>query len=406
MAAIVAVSLVVIFAPAGADAPAPGQPDYGHTQCNLNSAGRCTVPHRLGVVPDAILLTANTPDSFNGFTLNTVRDSWTATSFELRAMYNQNTPKTSGTIWFSYVAYPPSSPPPTTTTVPPTTTTTTTTAVPTTTTTTTTPPAPGGYPNVSNTGVPAGTVFAQTVNGNWMVTQNGTSIDAWHITGVLEIAAQNVTITRSQIDGGVQNFRAPNSSYTLTDSTVGPAFGCAWGVTVWGNNYTALRVRSRNMDNGFSTDSGNLTIRDTFSTTCSPDSSAHADGFETCCDINASYPNITLDHNTFDQRSASSATAPIDLAEALHVTNVRVTNNLVAGGAYSMYLENYTAPSPSTPKWVIAGNKFVNGSWAFDAVTTNNTCGNLDWGSGNDWVTVDSNYNITGTVRANEPCTP
>lgn len=388
--------LAAAFIPAGASGPVQ-LVDYGSVSCPLDSGGRCTVQHNLGVVPAAVVVSPNTPPGWNGFMLNTIRDSFTATSFQVRAMTTASQPKNGGVIWLSYVAYASGTPP--TTTAPPSTTTTT---VPPTTTTTTTPPATGDYPNASNTGVPAGTVFGTTISGNYTATQDGAVLDAWHITGVLEIAAQNVTVTRSQVDGGVQNFRTPSSSFTLTDTTVGPPSGCSWGVTVWGNNYTALRVHSRNMDNGFSTDSGNLTIRDSYSTTCSPDSSAHADGFETCCDINAQYPNITLDHNTFDQRGATSATAPIDLAEALHVTNVRVTNNLVAGGAYSMYLENYTPSS----KWVVAGNKWVNNSWTFGPLTTNDTCGNMAWGTGNDLVTIDTNYRINNTVQSNMACIP
>jgi hypothetical protein len=357
------------------------------------------VPHLLGVVPDAIILTANTPDSFNGFSLNTVRDSWTATSFELRAMYSQGTPKAGGTIWFSYVAYPPSSPPPTTTTVPPTTTTTTTTVAPTTTTTTTTPPVPGGYPNASNTGVPSGVVFVNTVNGNWRVDTDGTTIDRWHITGVLEIYGQNVTVTNSQIDGGVQNFRAPNSSFTLTDSTVGPE-SCDWGSSVYGHHFSVLRVKSRNMVNSFTMTASGAAVQDSFATACSPGDS-HSDGFETCCDINATYDGITLVHNTIDIRQASSATAPIDLDVALHQLHVTVTDNLIAGGAYTMYLYNPTAVTTATPKWLVAGNKWVDGAWAFGPLTVRgNTCPNIDWGSGNELVTADSNYAITGTRGA------
>jgi hypothetical protein len=260
------------------------------------------------------------------------------------------------------------------------------------------------YPSPSCAGrLTGGNTFANTVS-SYTASTTGQVIDNWHITGDLTVDAPNVTIKNSQIDGGVQNFRNSSSSFTLTDSTVGPASGCVGGVTVWGNNFTVLRVYSRNMENGISTEFGNVTVRDTYSTTCSPDSSAHADGFETCCDINAQIPNITLDHNTFEQRGATSATAPIDLAEALHVTNVQVTNNMVAGGAWSMYLENYTAPSPSTPKWVISGNKWVNNTWAFGAVQTSNTCNNLDWRLGNDFVTVDANYNILSTVQSNTPC--
>lgn len=389
-----AASAVLVAALVQSSAAGPGaDTSRGTAACRTDSAGYCTVNHSFGQAPASAVLTPVYYPSTRPFFMGLATTGNTVNQLRVRAMFGSGNPVSNLDIEFSYDLAEGAPAPTTTTVVQPTSTTTTTPPV---TTTTTTPPAPGGFPTPATAGVPAGTVFSTVVSGNHRVDASDTVIDGWHITGVLEVYGRNVTVRNSRIDGGVQNFRAPSSSFTLTDSTVGPQSGCSWGVTVWGSNYTALRVHSRNMENGFSTPAGNLTIRDSYSTTCSPDSSAHADGFETCCDINAQYPAIVLDHNTIDQRGASSATAPIDLAEALHVLGAVITNNLVAGGAYSMYLEAYT-PSP---KWTVAGNKWVDGAWAFGPLTTDGTCGNIDWGTGNDIVTVDSEYRITSTVRA------
>jgi hypothetical protein len=100
--------------------------DIGTASCFTDGAGQCTVKHRLGVIPDAVLVSANTPNNFNGFMLNTQQGSFTATTFTIRAMFNQSTPKTNSTVWFTYHAYSAGTtpPPPTTTVVPPPTTTT------------------------------------------------------------------------------------------------------------------------------------------------------------------------------------------------------------------------------------------------------------------------------------------
>ena len=101
--------------------------------CLTDGNGVCTVTHSLGKVPDAIVVSPNTPSPNNAFMLNTVLGSYTATTFQVRAMFNQTTPKTFGQIWFTYAAYgsptaPPTTtpqttttetPPPTTSTVPP-----------------------------------------------------------------------------------------------------------------------------------------------------------------------------------------------------------------------------------------------------------------------------------------------
>jgi hypothetical protein len=104
------------------------------------------------------VVSANTPGAFNGFMVNTVRDSYTATTFKVRAMFAPSQPKSGGQIWIAYVAsagmkQPPASsdtptPTPTPTTTVPTTssppsTVPTTTVPPTTPPTTTTPPPAG-----------------------------------------------------------------------------------------------------------------------------------------------------------------------------------------------------------------------------------------------------------------------
>ncbi|WP_285480478.1 hypothetical protein [Amycolatopsis sp. NBRC 101858] len=94
--------------------------------CVTDGNGFCTVTHSLGKVPEAVVVSPNTPSAFNGFVLNTVLGSATATTFQVRAMFSQTTPKAFGQIWFTYAAYGSAAPPTTTpqTTPPPTTTTT------------------------------------------------------------------------------------------------------------------------------------------------------------------------------------------------------------------------------------------------------------------------------------------
>jgi hypothetical protein len=125
----------VVFAGASAavgPSPAPIV-QAAQATCVTDGNGFCTVTHSLGKVPEAVVVSPNTPSAFNGFVLNTVLGSYTATTFQVRAMFTQTTPKAFGQIWFTYAAYgsaaPPTTPttlsetPPTSTTSPPTTTT-------------------------------------------------------------------------------------------------------------------------------------------------------------------------------------------------------------------------------------------------------------------------------------------
>ncbi|UOX89849.1 hypothetical protein MUY14_04210 [Amycolatopsis sp. FBCC-B4732] len=139
--ALVVTAGAVAFAGASAavgPAPAPTV-QAAQATCVTDGNGFCTVTHTLGKVPEAVVVSANTPGPFNAFMLNTVQGSFTATTFQVRAMFTQTAPKTFGQIWFTYAAYGAAAAPPTTTPKPPTTT-----APPTTTpiTTPTEPPTP------------------------------------------------------------------------------------------------------------------------------------------------------------------------------------------------------------------------------------------------------------------------
>ncbi|AUI57311.1 hypothetical protein [Amycolatopsis sp. BJA-103] len=136
--AVAAAAGTVFAGTSGAVGPSPAPSvQAAETSCVTDGAGMCTVPHALGAVPAAVVVSANTPGQFNAYMLNTVQGSYTATTFQVRAMFNQTTPKAGGAIWFSFAAYGGPVSPPTTPTPTPT-------AVPTTPTYPPTPPTPPG----------------------------------------------------------------------------------------------------------------------------------------------------------------------------------------------------------------------------------------------------------------------
>ncbi|MGW5742631.1 hypothetical protein [Amycolatopsis sp. NPDC003861] len=105
-AAVVTAGAVVFAGASAAVGPSPAPiVQAAQATCVTDGGGFCTVPHSLGKVPEAVVVSANTPNPYNGFMLNTVQGSFTATTFQVRAMFSQTTPKTFGQIWFSYAAY-------------------------------------------------------------------------------------------------------------------------------------------------------------------------------------------------------------------------------------------------------------------------------------------------------------
>ncbi len=96
---------------AGASAAAGPSPaplvQAAMASCVTDSSGYCTVQHYLGLVPEAIIVSPVTPAGASSYLLSTVQTSYTPTTFRVRAMASQTTPKAAGQIWFSYAAYVP-----------------------------------------------------------------------------------------------------------------------------------------------------------------------------------------------------------------------------------------------------------------------------------------------------------
>ncbi|UMP07134.1 hypothetical protein [Amycolatopsis sp. EV170708-02-1] len=104
--AVAAAGGTVFAGTSGAVGPSPAPSvQAAETSCVTDGAGMCTVQHALGAVPAVVVVSANTPGQFNAYMLNTVQGSYTATTFKVRAMFDQTTPKVGGAIWFSYAAY-------------------------------------------------------------------------------------------------------------------------------------------------------------------------------------------------------------------------------------------------------------------------------------------------------------
>lgn len=254
------------------------------------------------------------------------------------------------------------------------------------------PPARSGngrcpaYPTPSCTGVPPGTKLSDVTPNSgdaYRVTQDGAVLDAVHVPGNLLITAHNVTVRNSQIDGFViDEYENVDYSFSIVDSTVGPASGCDSQPGVGEGSYSARGVLIRNHGDGFRDSGDDIEIHDSYVHLCS-NPGDHSDGIQ-------SYKggqNLVLDHNTLDQRDAKDITAPIFLTD--QTANVSVTDNLVAGGTYSIQVRNAGGTV------VVRGNRMVDKTWAYEPVDAD--CGKIQW-SDNTLVTVDANYTVTSTV--------
>jgi len=216
-----------------------------------------------------------------------------------------------------------------------------------------------GWPGPGNTGYLAGQAFANTVTGGLVVAVDNTVIDGWKISGGVHVRARNVTIRNSWITmsaggasgSGVVNIN-PGASALVERSTLdglNATHSCVWHE---GTAMTVQRVDCRNANDGifmWATRVGvdgagdNFVIQDSwlhaFTTAAA---NGHVDGIQT-----EGAKNGVIRHNTIDV--IQGQTSAIALWNSRKSTDdVLVDRNLVAGGGFSVYAEDYS-PSEASP---------------------------------------------------------
>jgi len=216
-----------------------------------------------------------------------------------------------------------------------------------------------GWAGPATTGYPDGQVFAKTVSGGLNVTTSGAVIDGYKITGGVTVSATNVVIRNSMISnsaGGVNGsgvVKILNGASATVENNVldgtGATHTCIWHE---GKSMVARGNECRNVNDGiFSWASqvgvdgtgDNFTIEDnwlhSFVTTAA---NGHVDGYQTEGAING-----LIRHNTFDV--AQDQTSAIAIWNGRKsASGITVDGNLIQGGGFSVYAEDYS-PSEASP---------------------------------------------------------
>ena len=214
-------------------------------------------------------------------------------------------------------------------------------------------PSACGYPDATNTGVPAGTVLrsvpGQVSSGpgwhwdsrGWLeVDGDGAVLDGLDIRANLDITASNVTVKNSRISETGDSFGISlrhTSKVTIQDSEItGPSTGSTRlmvGIKdIYGDSTGTQILRNdiARTSTGVQMESG--LIQDNYIHDMGYKSGDHLNGITS----NGSTALLTIRHNTvlnsFDQTDA------ISLFEDFGVqANRTIDNNLVAGGGYTIY---------------------------------------------------------------------
>lgn len=170
------------------------------------------------------------------------------------------------------------------------------------------------------------------MNGNVSYSIPGQLVANVRINGCVEVHANNVILRNVMIVGNgcfyaVRNFAA---GLLIEDSYISCG-GRGTGVTA--TNYIVRRTEVTGCENGFNV-GGTVVVEDSWIHDLDDSGDAHTDGAQ----FNQGAANITFRHNTILVSAPGSTSAIIMWDEGNpQNSNVLLTNNLFAGGTYTLY---------------------------------------------------------------------
>lgn len=187
-----------------------------------------------------------------------------------------------------------------------------------------------GWPDATNTGVPAGTSLT-IVNGDVNITVAGTIYENRDVRGCITVNAPNVIIRRSKVScpgGAISSF---STNLLVEDATV-DCQGKAQTAAIGANNYTARRVNVSKCENLLWA-GDNVTIEDSYlhdPIPYDPVTDPHVDGIQMYFGS-----NVTIRHNRIYAGDKSNIANSAIITQ--YASNVTIDNNLLAGGGYTVY---------------------------------------------------------------------
>jgi hypothetical protein len=266
-------------------------------------------------------------------------------------------------------------------------------------------PSSCSYSDATNTGVPRGTTLksvpSQVSSGpGWyynaagndvIVNVSGTVLSGLYIPYNLVINASNVTVKNVQVvtnsafgislthTTGVtienSTISGQNSAAGRVGSAIDDVYGDSAGMVIDDNNIyyfkTAIQISTGLVDGNYIHDPGYV-------------AGDHTNGFY----VNGGTKPLTIQNNTIYDSLGQTDAINLDAGSSgVPVANKTVVNNLLAGGAYTIY--GGTALGNPTSNIVIKGNRFgqlyypLSGQWGPVAYFDSTGTGNV-W-SGNFW---------------------
>jgi len=192
-----------------------------------------------------------------------------------------------------------------------------------------------GFPSASTTGVPAGTVLSAYTGGS-KITAAGTTITGKTITTPIELGpvAHNTTfrncLFKMQAFWHVLNEQGATNLQIIDcefDGMKDSGNDCA----VSGGNYTLTRVNIHDTVDGLKVGS-NVVVQDSYIHDLYITANSHNDGMQSL-----GTTSLTVRHNTIIVKDGATSCVILSTGSASDMRNVLIDNNLLAGGAFTVY---------------------------------------------------------------------
>ena len=241
-----------------------------------------------------------------------------------------------------------------------------------------------GFPDATNTGVPAGTVLTPH-SGDLVINTPGAVISGLNISGTVYINAPNVTIENCSITStgyDVVNIATGVTGSVVQNCVINGTGAGPQGQSGIGGAGTFLNNNIYNVENGINIEGSNTVIQGNYihDLNDSSGSAGHYDGIQ----VDGGFNNVTISHNTVLGRDTSCIFICNDFGP---MNSIVVDSNLLLGqndASYSIYVIEKAGNPAQITNVQVTNNVIGKGYWGFASVdqTTPVWTNNVDYATG------------------------
>jgi len=216
-----------------------------------------------------------------------------------------------------------------------------------------------GFPDATNTGVPAGVVLK--ASGSLVINTPGTVIEGLDITGSVTINAANVTLLNCKITSGDYDVVLVKPGITgavVQNCEINNLGSGGQGIAGQG---TFVSNNIHDCADGIDVRGDNTMIRDNFIHNMRGTSGSHYDGIQ----ADGGFSNLSVIHNTVINEQNQTSAVMIDNYWG-PIEGVTIDNNYLVGGGYAVYINEVAkgqAGGGRVTNVTVTNNRIGAGSW-------------------------------------------